>query len=310
MIEHSVAKCLSFHASYQCRRSGVCCSAGWTIPFDGADLETLRALPLARGTIDTSGRRAVARMDAGGRCSFLDRDAGTYACEIHRTGGHAALPLPCRMFPRQVLHDGRGTFISLSHFCPTAVGLLFDDEPVSIVEAPHGLIGDGTLDGLDARDAWPPVLRPGLMMDLESFARWEGLAVELLTRPGVTADAALAGLSDATTAITAWTPSAGSDLSRVVGDAFGALRVVAADRLPPHEHALKRWLAARLFGSWIAYQGDALRTIVRYVRACRDVFDAELARDRNPREAIRRSDRLIVHESSSQQMATLLNDCP
>src|SRR5688500_14553783 len=39
-----VAKCLSFHAAYQCRRSGACCSAGWTIPFDAAELRVVTAL--------------------------------------------------------------------------------------------------------------------------------------------------------------------------------------------------------------------------------------------------------------------------
>ena len=79
--------------------------------------------------------------------------------------------------------------------------------------------------------------------------------------------------------------------------------------LAPHDRAIKRWLAARLFGSWIAYQGNALDTVVRYLRACHDVFLVELARDGDPRAAIRRSDRLIVHDSSSQQIANLLNDC-
>ena len=43
-----------------------------------------------------------------------------------------------------VLHDPRGTFISLSHFCPTAAGMLFDDgPPVAIVDAPAALAGVG-----------------------------------------------------------------------------------------------------------------------------------------------------------------------
>jgi hypothetical protein len=71
---------------------------------------------------------------------------------------------------------------------------------------------------------------------------------------------------------------------------------------------VKRWLAARLFGAWIAYQGNGLRTILRYLHACHDVFTIELARDRDALQAFRRSDHLIVHESSSQQLANLLND--
>ena len=302
-------KCLSFHAAYGCRRSGACCSAGWTIPFDAAELSSARRLPLIHGTIDDTGAVAIARQRAGGRCTFLEgHSPADHACELHRVGGHAALPLPCRMFPRQVLHDGRGTFISLSHFCPTAAGMLFEDDgPAAIVDAAAGLTGDGTLDGLDARSAWPPVLRPGILMDLEAFALWEECGVELLTRRGVNPYDALRALSDATSVIDAWAPDSDVALIEAVRNAFAGV-APRTSALRPFDPAVKRWLAARLFGSWIAYQGSALATVVRYLHACHDVFVVELARDRNPREAIRRSDRLIVHESSSQQLATLLND--
>lgn len=244
-----------------------------------------------------------------GRCTFLEQDAGgTHACEIHRVGGHAALPLTCRMFPRIVLHDLRGTFISLSHFCPTAVSMLFDaTTPVAIVDAPAALAGADALDGLNARDVWPPLLRSGLMMDLDSFATWERLAVELLVRDGVAPRESLVELQAATTAICAWTPSAPVPLEHAVRDAFARI-VPKTVALAAFEPAVKRWLAARLFGTWIAYQGDGLTTIVRYLRACLDAFSIELARDANPREAIRRADHLVVHESSSQQLANLLNE--
>lgn len=212
------------------------------------------------------------------------------------------------MFPRQVLHDARGTFISLSHFCPTALSMLFeDDRPVAIVDAPEALAGSGALDGLDARDVWPPVLRPGVMMDLDSFAAWERLAIELLTRSGIAPRVALASLTVATARIERWSPSDAASLENVVRDAFGLLAPPPTAALDPHEPAVKRWLAARLFGSWVSYQGNALTTLVRYLHACYDVFTIELARDGNPREAIRRADHLIVHQSSSQQMAGLLN---
>lgn len=304
-------KSLSFHAEYRCRRSGVCCSAGWTIPFDPKEVEIVRALPLTRGTVEETPRGAVARPREDGRCGFLHLEGGAHTCEIHRAGGHAALPLTCRMFPRQVLHDSRGTFISLSHFCPTAVGLLFDDErPVGIVDALEGLTDVGALDGLDAREVWPPLLRPGVMMDVESYAAWERHGIELLTRSGIAPRVALAALGNVTAGIAMWDPSCDVPLQHTVRDAFGMLPPPPTAALVPHERAVKRWLAARLFGSWMAYQGNALSTVVRYLRACHDVFTIELARDGNAREAIRRSDYLIVHESSSQQIATLLNDCP
>lgn len=302
-----MAKCLSFHAAYQCRRSGACCSAGWTIPFDAAELRVVTALNPAPGSVRRTATGATAVM-TGGRCSFLMHDAdGRHACGIHRAGGHAALPLTCRMFPRIVLHDPRGTFITLSHFCPTAAALLFEAaDDVTIVEAPPSLAGSAPLDGLDARDVWPPLLRPGVMMDLDSYDLWERFAVAILTHDGVPARVALDALDRETAAITAWTPGSERTLEQTIRDAIVRLPVPSAP-LSSVECGIKRWLAARAFGTWIAYQGDGLRTIVRYLHSCLNAFEVELARDNQPLEAIRRADQLIVHESSSQQLATLLN---
>jgi len=211
------------------------------------------------------------------------------------------------MFPRQVLHDPRGTFITLSHHCPTAVDLLFADTlPVCIVDAPAGLTGDGTLDGLNAQDTWPPLLRRGVLMDHESYGLWERHAIEVLTRAGLAPRVALETLALATTRLSGWTPDHHLPLDHAVRDVFGMLPAPPTSTPEPHDAAVKRWLASRLFGTWLAYQGDSLATIVRYLHACFDVFGVELARDRNPREAIRRSDLLIIHEASSQQLATLL----
>lgn len=300
-----MTKCLSFHSRYRCQSSGACCGAGWTIPFTDKELRDVRALPLSprvpfRALPDGT---MVAGVRQDGTCTFLED--GTRLCEIHRVGGHALLPLSCRMFPRIVLHDPRGTFISLSHFCPTAAAMLFEPGPVGIVDAPSTLTGVGALDGLDARNVWPPLLRRGMLMDLESYGTWERLGVEVLTRDGLTAREGLDALDAATTRITRWSPGT-TPLTHAVLDAFAALSPLISP-VEDHDPAVKRWLAARLFGSWVAYQGEGLATIVRYLRACLDAFTVELARDRNALEAIRRSDRLIVHDSSSQRLATLLN---
>jgi Fe-S-cluster containining protein len=291
-----VAKCLSFHSAYRCRHSGACCRAGWTIPFDHDERKSVRALRLAVGSVTPEGHAA---RHADGTCTFFEGD--THLCAIHHAAGNAALPLSCRMFPRVVLHDGRGTLISLSHFCPTAAALLFEDEssrtPAGIVDAPSTLTEIGPLDGLDAREAWPPLLRPGVMMDLESYAAWERLGVELLTREGVPAGASLDALAAATGPIAAWTPGATRPLLHAVRDAFDTIAppttVVNEDEYEP---AVKRWLAARLFGNWIAYQSDGLEAIVRYLHGCLATFATELARDGSPLEAIRRSDLQIVHK--------------
>jgi hypothetical protein len=204
------------------------------------------------------------------------------------------------MFPRIVLHDGRGTLISLSHFCPTAAGLLFEPGeswlPTGIVDAPAALTDVGVLDGLDARDVWPPLLRPGVLMDLESYAAWERLGVELLTREGVAPRVSLDVLASTTSRIASWSPATAAPLLHAVRDRFGTLAPPTAI-LEAHEPALKRWLAARLFGNWIAYQGDGLQAIVRYLRGCLAIFSTELARGGGPLEAIRRSDLLIVHKA-------------
>jgi Fe-S-cluster containining protein len=298
MIEHMRAMCLSFHAAYRCRHSGACCRAGWTIPFDHAERESVHALRLAGGSFTTEGH-AARRID--GTCTFFEGDS--HLCAIHHAGGHSALPLSCRMFPRVVLHDGRGTLISLSHFCPTAAGLLFEhgssSPPAGIVDAPPALTDVGPLDGLDARDAWPPLLRPGVMMDVESYGAWERLGVALLTREGIAPAGRLDTLDETTGRIAAWSPGDGTPLPHAVRDAFDLLAPApsGAGVLSAQESAIKRWLAARLFGNWIAYQGDGLHAIVRHLRGCLATFTTELARDGSPLEAIRRSDLAIVHNA-------------
>ena len=234
----------------------------------------------------------IASRTDSGTCGYFEAD--TSLCSIQRVGGHESLPVSCRMFPRSVLIDGRGTFVSLSHFCPTAAGLLFEPGPrAAIVEAPATLVDVGPLDGLDARSAWPPLLRPGVLMDLESYDAWEHFGVDLLTRDGVAPHAALAALEHVAARIASWTAEEGP-LHGQVRDAF---RATAPERgiLAPHEVAVKRWLAARLFACWIAYQKDGIVEIARYLRSCLETFAEELGRDDNALEAIRRADLRIMH---------------
>lgn len=291
-----MTRCLSFHAAYQCRHAGACCRAGWTVPFDHGERESVLSLRLSRGSIAPD---STAARQPDGTCTFLEGDSGL--CAIHRAGGQSALPLSCRMFPRVVLHDGRGTFVSLSHFCPTAAGLLFHRgaswPPVGIVAAPAALTDVGALDGLDAREAWPPLLRPGVLMDLDSYGAWERLGVELLTREGIAPHVSLDAFAATTSRIASWSPGGGVPLLHAVRDGFGMLAPPPTAVLEAHDPALKRWLAARLFGNWIAYQGDGLQAIVRYLQGCLATFTTELARDGVPLEAIRRSDLLILHRA-------------
>lgn len=285
-------RCLNFHAAYRCRSSGVCCRSGWTIPLDSRETRQVKTLRLAQGSLVEAcdGTSVAARAD-NGNCSFCQPDGW---CAIQCSGGHDALPVSCRMFPRSVLIDARGTFISLSHYCPTAASLLFEPgPPAAIVEAPATLVDVGPLDGLDARGAWPPLVRRGVLMDLESYDAWERRGVELLTREGVEPAAALAALERVASDITSWRVGDRSLLERVE-DAFASATPPAAT-LSADDVAVKRWLAARLFACWIAYQGDGLDAIVRYLQNCYRLFAAERARDDHAREAIRRTDLRVMH---------------
>lgn len=271
-----MAWCLDFHAAYRCHHAGACCRAGWTIPFEDG---------------------SVAARDVHGSCSFFD--GVTALCAIHDAHGQHALPVTCRMFPRVVLHDARGTFISLSHFCPTAARLLFEAPgDATMVEAPSALADVGNLDGLDARGEWPPLLRAGVLMDFVSYAAWEREALALLTRGAGSPVETLSELDEATARITAWAPGSGALLDAVHTAFERRERPLASDTRDRNAVAVSRWLAARLFGAWTAYQGDGLAATLRFLRSCLDTFAREVAEDGDTLEAIRRSDLLAVHGSS------------
>jgi hypothetical protein len=190
--------------------------------------------------------------------------------------------------------DARGTFVSLSHFCPTAAALLFaPGPPAAVIAAPPSLVHVGPLDGLDARGAWPPLLRPGVLMDLDSYDDWERRGVELLTREGVAPHAALTALDHVAARIAAWTPGE-EPLAHRVQDTF-ATTAPSTTELGVDDVAVKRWLAARLFACWLAYQTDGLGAIVAYLHSCFRMFAEERARDDNTREAIRRTDLRVMH---------------
>jgi hypothetical protein len=222
------------------------------------------------------------------------------------------LPGACRHFPRVVLRDARGTLIALSHFCPTAAGLLVDAKaPASIVEARPPLDLEEPLEGLDARDALPPLLRPGMLMDADSYGLWEETALRTFERFREPADA-LAAIAKATEAVRSWTPLEGP-LSERIPLAFADERPLAFGRpsgfeialtltgphplmqKPPHferswalllerhgeglRRPMARFMAASTFGNWMAYRGEGLRTIVEWLHACYEVMRTQLVRE-------------------------------
>ncbi|MBI3049122.1 MAG: hypothetical protein HYY76_12515 [Acidobacteria bacterium] len=113
----------------------------------------------------------VARTERGD-CVFYHRGSGL--CVVQRDEGEASMPATCRHFPRLALRDCRGTFITLTHYCPTAAALLFrDDVPIAIVEGPAAF-PTADYDGLEVTaDEWPPLLHRRMLMDLDAYSAWE-----------------------------------------------------------------------------------------------------------------------------------------
>lgn len=350
--------CLSVHASWTCRHSGACCRAGWAIPIEGPAFETVRLHfsdagdRLVTGGQLPEGAAAMLATDGRGSCRFHEGRR----CGIHRQLGPDALPAACRQFPRQALRDGRGTFISLSHFCPTAARLLFEAVPLAIVHAPPALALDGRLEGLEAAGALPPLLRSDLLMDLDGYAEWERQSVAALASRGRCAEEAIELVAAATAAMTRWRPGRES-LAGAVRRAFAEARPtrhearleddiqsfrlaagavpggLTAPRFPggadpvrarhllwAHDRAVRAYLAARLFGSWIAYYAGGLLTVVAYLRVCTAILAIEAARQRHEqpsgpgdrllREAIRQADLLLVHLADARALTRAIEHDP
>jgi hypothetical protein len=278
---------------------------------------------------------------ADGLCVFRE----DRRCAVHAEGGEAALPVGCRHYPRVVRLDRDRISLSLSHYCPTAASLLTSDEPVRVVRAEPPLALSEPVEGLDARDALPPVLRPEMLMDLDAYEQWERAAIaEFSTcRP---VDVALRRVAGATDLLREWRPGAIS-LDTAVTRAFAqtgetdrpwlaealplarALNrgIVSVDLVPDSgprtgngqaptdvvERVIANYLAARVFGNWIAYQGRGLRTIVTWIAACHEVVRLLMARGPlrgvvGAIEAIRQADYVMLHTIDTQHFANAARD--
>lgn len=149
---------------------------------------------------------------------------GTGGCTVERELGAEALPYSCRQFPRLLLVDSRGWHQSLSAWCGTAARML-----VTGAQAPDSVGGHSTdffafdhvsadarvhLESLDARDAWPPLLKPGVLAGHEVYGLWESRLIDDFLGASTTHDAPVAfGLTRLlcwSDALRAWRPSDGS----------------------------------------------------------------------------------------------------
>lgn len=306
---------LSTHATYGCRDRGACCTAGWPIPIEvdalsaaEAAIASGRLLPVVRDT-PPFGRPAAAPADTPATvgvsragCVF-HHTHGTARCELHRTLGHAALPLACRQFPRIVVRDPRGVSVTLSHFCPTAAALLDTPGDSHIVGNSDGFTAE-SLTGLDVRTGLPPQLRPDMLMDWASWWRLEERAVLLLagrTDP----EEGMARLAVAVEQARTWRPADGLLIDRV-NDAFDcaesiswsrrarasvtdiveavpedfrrdAMAALARTGATTSPLAHRHFLVAHVFGSWTAHLGEGLRTWLRSIETAHALIGAGLS---------------------------------
>jgi len=324
---------LAVHSPYRCQHAGACCSSNWPIPVEADRLVVLQSA-LANGRLRPAQGSADAALEHpppapaetpallgrhGASCAFFAdaAEAGGGRCRVHTALGHDALPLACRQFPRVSVHDPRGVSITLSHYCPTAAGLLDADPPAAaaiVVNSPAFPAG-GEYVGLDARTTLPPLLRPDMLMDWESWWACERLAVARLAGAGTTsADTSLARLRAAVIDLTAWSPADGP-LEARVRDAFaradaGALRAdpprparlidavfraIPADVRPAGvtghdrtaERARRHFLAAHAFASWMPHLGRGLETWLRSIETAAALLDAGAG--------VRQADLLLRH---------------
>ena len=230
------------------------------------------------------------------------------------------------------------------------------------MQAPGTLTLEGDVEGLDARDALPPLLRPGMLTDLAGYDAWERRAIGLFARADVTAEYALGLLGNVTRSVQAWRPGGASlretverefdvasarkpdeDLEAPEGTpdriddwrvrlALGSIpedlsRPPAVDEFAARwedisaswnetDGAIRSYLAARLFGNWVAYHGQGLHAIVEYLRVALALVKMEGVRHharespsspwQTVTEAIRSADLLLVHLSDTKALSRLL----
>jgi Fe-S-cluster containining protein len=358
--------CLSSHARYRCRSSGRCCRAGWEIPVEPPVERMIRnalqdrrlslAAPDGPSGVDrlltrtVDGGRVTLGLGPTGACRLLESDN---RCAIHRQLGEGSKPSTCRHFPQVCLLTPRGVAVTLSHFCPTVAATALAPVPVlSVVRNAPSFPPDAEYAGLDAREAWPPLLRPGTLMGWDSYAAWERHAVATLGGGQRPPEEAILLLAEAAEEARGWRPRHGpfpAHLATVLSrprarprrgridheglrlhaEAVAAVPPALRSRVPagdvagetelvaPHWHrhfeAIGRYLAARAFASWVALQGQGLRTTVLAVAMALAVLRVEAARACRERdrpldgevlaEALAGADLLLAHLAEPDRLA-------
>jgi len=311
----------------------VCCTSDWDVPVEVPlyrnlkdALTTGRLKPagdaaerdavLVTGTDLPDEAAAMVARTSGGDCVFYHRGSGL--CVIHRDMGASQLPATCRYFPRLAVRDRRGTFITLTHYCPTAAAMLFrDDRPLEIIEDPPAF-PSAKYEGLViAPDDWPPLLHPRMLMDHDGYTAWERHMVARCAVNATSPEDVVATLERDARILRRYRPGAGpidrfvaslpadtvaspvpSSLTESLKRFDEAVAAVPDDMKPPadenalpeaYEHLvkdawpgwhqpLKRYLASKAFASWTAYQGRGILSVVRGLEAALALVRVEAAR--------------------------------
>lgn len=305
---------LNFHLPYNCRHTGMCCTAGWPIPVERSRVNAieetitrnvipLRVEPwLLSGTDVPDDVAGILAARNNGHCVFFE--AGRPGCSIHDVK-----PAGCKHFPYLCLLDQRGVHVSLSHYCPTAASLLFEHRgPVAIVEG-HPPTGDDDVEGMDARESLPPTFAEATvgtpreakprLMSFEELSAWEHQQVAG-AKIGELDDEDVALFEQARSAVPApwrW-PEPPEHLSEIWWSQV-------APAWAHFDEALANYAAAKRFASWSLYLGDGVEAAAHSARIASAVVRVEAARqcalfhrplDRELIvEAIRQSDLLLVH---------------
>lgn len=345
----STVHILRLHAGYRCRHAGICCSEPWAIPVDAPlrgrlqmalDEGRLHPERLAEKYFDDDDADNVSLVGRLGReCAFFEPGRGRL-CAIHRALGPDLLPSACQHFPRVVVIDPRGVFVSVSHVCPTAGALLRDS-----IESPFEVVHEGPIvsagmawSGLDARQALPPAVSSAVLWDWDGLTAWERGILSLLGRHApehVVWTTALAARR-----IEQWTPSTGRSLSEVVATALGAscveghvapFEIATFDRLaraasadpgvtpPPvdfghadtslvaprwrHLQALaSRYLAARVMANAVGYHSPNARVWAASIATAYAVLRVEAARQASSADRLLDAELLVAAAAAADRL--------
>lgn len=343
---------LSVHADYACRHSGACCTAGWHIPVEPRIRHLLKTEVLAPepdgrcGCYDRAARRCSIHRDHGAallpsscdhfpRRALLD-DRGAFvtlshfcptaAEQLFRTDRPLEIVESPPAFPSARQYeglDGRGAWPPLLR--PTAV---FDHDSFSRWET-------FVVDAFAVEERSTDAALQVIAAKAEELRAWraDDGPLPAWTERVLAGEPDIAGRWPAPDRVRDWTGDGGPyhRFGAVQGFARVAAAVpagLAAPVLPRNIQALlaervdpawdlwqtpaRRYLAAKAFASWCAYQGRGVRTMVAELVAADMVLRVEAARacaaaggrlDRRLMlDAIRAADHLLVHQADRQSL--------